>query len=317
MTLSADVHVTPSPAPAGKTLWFWRMVRWFNFDGGTWLLLGAIGLPLSLSIAIIDVTWRLLPKAAPEQTDWILLGVAGVLLIGSLIAGRKGLVWQSKVAESQDLTELQSQQRRVGRTLSGLGYAMLVLALLNGLAFAGFAWTGMIRQVIPLTPAATTPAPKDAAASEALGLCTLLVVSMTMAIFGALLFAAITLLRRREIEDRVDLSGFTGSLILRIGQSILYTVAVFLLLRLFGGTNPAIGTQWLPVLALFAGLFVASVERVLVGLAMNMLAAVDVLLPMHMSERERANRRGSSIEGSVRLVRREQVQQPHEELVEK
>lgn len=220
------------------------------------------------------------------------------------------------------------------RAMIGIGYALLLAGVLNMVAFAGFASTKQIDEVLgkreavevkqqpagkvrdrdvtaqgAVAPATTTQGATSGTATSngdgkadaapiaesvskqeqtditgptpGLPAAILLMISLGMSILGALFFVANSLREKRDEFEQFDHSGFWSGLWYRLGEAVLFTVVFFLVLRRF---YPASGALWLPVLALFLGMFVKSGERLVFGLAKRVFAAVSTLLPINASD---------------------------------
>jgi len=108
-----------------------------------------------------------------------------------------------------------------------LGFVFLIDAILNLIAFSGFAKTGLLGQVFPII------APDDGVLESSNVVSAIrLVVSLGMAVLGALFFVTNSLRNKRERKlVRYSETKFWAGLWFRLGEAVLFTVVFFLALR--------------------------------------------------------------------------------------
>lgn len=106
----------------------------------------------------------------------------------------------------------------------------------------------------------------------------LLVLSCGLAVFGSMFFTINTLKEKRSAKEPefFDQRRFWGELVFRCGEAVLFTILVFWLI--WNSQTPQYYT-WLPVMALFLGMFIKSAEQVIYGLSDKVLEKARLLLP--------------------------------------
>lgn len=219
----------------------------------------------------------------------VILGIAA-LILG--ILSLHGL-------NSLDPAEMPTEERRrkasdalYSRYLVGLGFFLFVDAMINMVAFAGFAASGKLNEIFPLGDGAldSKAIPEEgvlhwiatylktlfSGGQDRIVLTAILSLSLGMALLGALLFFAKSLWDKYEARQEIfDSNIFWAGLWFRLAEAITFTVAMFLFFR-FNGYKTAI--TCLPMIALFLGLTVKSSENLIFGLAERLLASVTSLV---------------------------------------
>lgn len=79
-----------------------------------------------------------------------------------------------------------------------------------------------------------------------------------------------------ERYEPFDVYRFWGGSFFRAGEAVLFTFTFYFVIWTYAAAN----LTWLPVAALFVGMFVKSGEAVVFGLGLRVLAAVEALLPV-------------------------------------
>jgi hypothetical protein len=100
-------------------------------------------------------------------------------------------------------------------------------------------------------------------------------------------------------DEPFDVHKFWSGVFFRVGEAVLFTFTSFWLLWSSRSTEYTI---WLPVLALFVGMFVKTGETVVFSLGQRILSAAEALLPAGPAERTRATPprgAGASASGSA------------------
>lgn len=247
-----------------------------------WLTIGAVGVLVGAIWIVGEVTFRLRASedgsslaAGPET-----LRVVGAILLLSAgaIAGAIGVRLLDSPEETAEPAE--RANRLYQRYLVGVGYALLLVALVNVVAFAGFAYSKILPLVFPLGSGLTAESAAGAAKTRLTPLATALVifVTLSMSVLGALFFIANSLREHRDQMHEFDAAKFWGDLWYRLGEAILFSVVFLLAIRRFYPNDE--GFFWMPIFALFLGMFVQTGERLVFGLAKRVFAAAQSLVPL-------------------------------------
>lgn len=256
-------------------------------------------LTIGFVLLVIAPSWILLPVAfghQPEIYPWLLFGIlfgVGLACVG--LGGRRLSAEVCKLPEPDKANMQEWNRTRYCRALVGVGCALLLDGLLNLIAFAGFAYSCALSSVFPLGAAAETPANSGAwwgyfwgvfgtSKNEGIVLAVLILVSLGMALLGALFHIANSLWKKmpRNNDETgtvdFDVSVFWAGLWFRIGESFIFTIVAFLILRLYD-TN---GNQifLLPLIALVMGMFLKSGEALITGLALRVMESFAQLVPL-------------------------------------
>jgi hypothetical protein len=157
-----------------------------------------------------------------------------------------------------------------GGAIVGLGLVFLVDAILNLIAFSGFAKSGLLAQVFPLIASDATGIESSNAVSAIR-----LIVSLGLAVLGALFFVTNSLRTKRERQrESYSERKFWAGLWFRLGEAVLFTVVFFLALRHYAPESE----QLLPLIALLVGMFVTTGETLVFGLAQRVLKGAAALV---------------------------------------
>lgn len=249
---------------------------------------------LCFIIDLVMVLAASLDESRPSMSRgeaWLLglLGV-GTLVLGALTLHRLDPIDPAKMPDTRQRRE--ASDALFSRYLVGLGFFVFVDAVINMVAFAGFAHSGKLNRIFPLGDGTLDSRPISEGGifhsmrllfnawvhgeQERLVLTAILALSLGMALLGALLFFAKSLWDKYESGQEIfDSNIFWAGLWFRLAEAITFTVAIFLFLR-FKGYTTAISC--LPMIALFLGLTVKSSENLVFGLAERLLASITSLV---------------------------------------
>ncbi|MFW5652857.1 MAG: hypothetical protein ACOC0P_02325 [Planctomycetota bacterium] len=277
------------------------------------LLIGA-GIILAAAVFAHDLLPDLL---AGRRIGWlvpgILFGVAGGLVIVGILM-LLAVIRRIHAELNNDAalcTEPDRSMRLYGEVLVGLGAALLIGAIASATVLSGIVRAGHRLQPPPDAVAAPpalsilgTDAPPEMWDQvgrlfgrdpyESMLLCSLLLLSVLLAILGALFFFSTAmwekmaqLQKERTVSPNSDVEQFSermfwAGLWFRLGEAVTFSLVLFLIVRQFIG----ISLLWLPLLALLIGMFLKAGERLITGIAMRLFAAFEQLVPMRMQRDE-------------------------------
>ena len=230
------------------------------------VLPGETVLPQGTSAGVISKTRT---KSMTAWGLWLVL-VGGLLLASGLYALSRLPLPTTPIDLCNKLYE---------RYMVGVGYALLVVALMSATAIAGCAFNGLTATLFPSK--AGDAVDKLALDANPVGLTVLLCIAVGMSVLGALFFVANALRTKRADFEEFSTPMFWSGLWYRLGEAVLFTIVFFLVLRRFAGPS---GMYWLPVVALLLGMFVTSGERLVFGLAKRVFAAMETLVPISASD---------------------------------
>lgn len=209
----------------------------------------------------------------------------------------------------EQLPPVASDRESFQRYTVGVGFALLLLATLNLLAIAGLGSSGNLQKVFP-PPAAVEPS-KNAPAAGALralfstfarpapadastpavpppagpgqlrATAALLLTTLSMAILGALFYVANSLNTKQDHEAFSE-AQFWAGLWFRLGESVLFALVCFLAIRRMSPDRD--NDFWLPLWALFLGMFIKTGERLIFGLANRTFQAAEAFIAAGSSE---------------------------------
>jgi hypothetical protein len=256
------------------------------------------------------VCFGLMPRAlnaVPLSTLWAWgAGAAGVLI--SLPLGYRYFREQHATVEEPERSKI-----LYGIHLVGLGFALVLAALICSIAFAAVAWSvGQTRSgksVAPGVPPALQTdewSGKDAEGAEAVqetltekfGLLfgnsaedayftvALFMLSTGVSLLGALFFFATSLWSKMGSPERepFDRSLFWGGLWFRLGEAVLFNLVFFLLLRTYAPERYLV----LPLVSLLVGMFLKAGETLISGIATRVFAAFEALVPASLAPKVEA-----------------------------
>jgi hypothetical protein len=224
--------------------------------------------------------------------------VVGLVLLRPALAAMKAMDQEAEPLRSDTL---------YGRHLVGIGFALLVDALVCSVIIAALAWStgrGRAGQIlITQADAPQSPLVGDSfdaneldfmlenteallerftslfgtTPSEALFVGGMFLLSTLAALLGALFFFANSMWSKLREVDRepFDRSLFWAGLWFRIGEAILFNFVIFLVLRYFAPDRYVI----LPLVAVLVGMFLKAGEKLISGLANRVFAAFTELVP--------------------------------------
>ena len=173
-----------------------------------------------------------------------------------------------------------------------IGYALVIMAVLNFVALAGFASQGKLDGVLGVAATAPTDSPDSSTSAIPLTASnkyyTLRLILMPgFAVLGSMFFVAGALRRKRDMLEKANPTGtpdfdsakLWAGLWYRLGEAVLFALVIFLLFRaeiIF--SDQAFSETWLLVLALLLGMFVKPAELLINGLAVRLLNGVNGML---------------------------------------
>lgn len=172
--------------------------------------------------------------------------------------------------------------------LIGLGYFLLVDAILTVVALACLAATGQLDDVLKhganlVTAATGASSNSPTVAADAVELrrgfvtqAVILGLSLAMAILGALFYFANSLWTKFAAKTEMfNQNVFWAGLWFRLAEAVVFTLAFFLALRFY---STADSLYLMPMIGLFVGMTVKSAEALVFGLAERTLAAATALV---------------------------------------
>jgi hypothetical protein len=163
---------------------------------------------------------------------------------------------------------------RFGRHAVGLSFFLLVTATMCMVTLAGLGYSGVLQWVLPIgNDGEVAPIPPSAAS---LATACQIGLSLAMAIVGALLWIIRSLHEKRTDGILFSVTEFWGGLWKRLGEAIVLTLFVFMLLRVY---SPSIGARMMPLVALVLGLNLRAAEHMVYGLSETILGIISRGLP--------------------------------------
>jgi hypothetical protein len=240
-----------------------------------WLGIGVACLALGSILVVGTLTFSLSPTITWDLSSlqfWATLGVGLATTTVGVIAGLIGAV---TMAPAPTGDPQQTHAVMYQRYLVGVGYALLLIAVLNAVALAGLAKSGVLGSVFAPTLA---PQAKVEPSAEWNATMMLILISLSTGILGALFFIANSLREKRDGFEEFKAAEFWGGLWYRLGEAVLFTVVVFFLSK--SVTTSTNNAAPLPLIALFLGMFVKTGERLIFGAAKRVFAAAQTLVPL-------------------------------------
>jgi hypothetical protein len=269
-----------------------HVVALTNATRKTYYLLGRVIAPpvagLGLLIGIVNITLSLMYVTLPRmlagqwaQVIWpdIFTPFSSMMLVIAASAA----VWSLLALERFSDEPVALSDAMFSRYLIGLGYFLLVTAIVTMIAIVALAQTGFLEAVLRVG-AATPPAGSPAAAAvdpaavqrDNVLQGVLLLMALVMTLLGALFYFANSLWKKfKDPTVLFDRNVFWAGLWFRLSEAIVFTIAVFVFLR-YEGKKDLVG--FLPMLGLFIGMTVKSSEVLIFGLLERGLAAVSTLV---------------------------------------
>lgn len=184
-------------------------------------------------------------------------------------------------------TDVASSDKMFSAYLIGLGYFLLVDAIVTMVAITGLAATGQLDDIlkhgatlIEQAAGTATEAPKILTPEEArrgfMTQAVILGLSLAMAILGALFYFANSLWAKFGNEKIMfNRNVFWAGLWFRLAEAVVFTLAFFLALRFYADANTL---YLMPMVGLFVGMTVKSAEALVFGIAERTLAAAVALV---------------------------------------
>ncbi|MEE8371710.1 MAG: hypothetical protein V3R73_06130, partial [Sphingomonadales bacterium] len=180
-----------------------------------------------------------------------------------------------------------SEERMAGYNLAliGLGFALVLLGILNFVALAGFASVGELHLILSDTT-------EDPALIDVRGMMRMLLIP-GFAALGSLFFVAGSLRRKREtlmreralqneregrLADRYDSAQFWGGLWYRMGEAVLFALVFYLAVRSGYINLDPVNRVWVLLMALLVGMFVKPAEQLINGLALRLFDGIKAML---------------------------------------
>jgi hypothetical protein len=245
----------------------------------------AILVGAGMAIVVFILTWQVVPDALVGSDAVVtrsraagLITGGGIVLIGLLAA-----TWAVLRTEKRELEiEPERSHALFGESLVGLAYVLLLDGVLNLIAFAGFAATGVLNVMFPIASGETAPA-----TVPPLVVGVRLIMALGMAVLGALFFVTNSLRQKRDRHEEYDAWKFWSGLWFRLGEAVLFTVVFFLALR----HQAPHRDDLLPFLALLLGMFVTTGETLVFGLAQRVLKGAAALVGADADGRARGSDR--------------------------
>lgn len=169
--------------------------------------------------------------------------------------------------------------------LTGLGFALVLLGLLNFVALAGFASVGELLPILSVTT-------EDPDLNDVRGMMRMLLIP-GFAALGSLFFVAGALRRKRELlmqelaklaarngrpAGRYDSAQFWGGLWYRMGEALLFALVFFLAVRSGYINISDVNRVWVLLVALLVGMFVKPAELLINGLALRLFEGIKAML---------------------------------------
>jgi len=280
------------------------------------LRLAASGILLAfgvLTIAFEFCFWTLplLLKVVPamsELSNWVALSLGIIAVVWAIVLGRS---YFRDANDPDTLSEPERSKGLYGHYLVGLGFALILVALVCSMVFTGVAWSvGQERMGITAVGHVAEPlmgntwdgkeaelaGPGGNVLTERFGLLFgdsaedayftvgLFALSSGVSILGALFFFVTALWAKMKEPERepFDVSLFWAGLWFRLGEAALFNLVFFLLLRTYAPDRYLV----LPLVSLLVGMFLKAGETLVSGLATRVFAAFEALVPASMEPRE-------------------------------
>ena len=171
------------------------------------------------------------------------------------------------------------------RALMGLGFALVLLGILNFVALAGFASVGELHLILNDTT-------QNPSLNNVRDMMRMLLIP-GFAALGSLFFVAGALRRKREIlrrelarlearngrpAGRYDSAQFWGGLWYRMGEAVLFALVFFLTVRSGYINFDYANRVWVLLVALLVGMFVKPAEQLINGLALRLFEGIKAML---------------------------------------
>ncbi|NOZ94351.1 MAG: hypothetical protein GXP47_06385 [Acidobacteria bacterium] len=279
--------VPPTRGEPGRE-WNVRNRRWFA-AGMALVGTGTVGAAM-----VGSWLWPWGDSAKPTPVLWGCMGVALLAIVAGAVTMLHLSRSRTDGAEASDRDEI-----LYSRYLTGLGFALLTVALSTAISASGLVHNGWIetsgeafRQASASNGAGerqrrTTGRENELPPRDKVGL--ILLLSTEMSLLGALFFVTNRLRTKRDElhgprAEAFDGLRFWGGTFFRMGEAVLFTFVFFWLFWKYMGQANGVDYSFLPILALLLGMFVKTGERMIFGLGERLLAAAGQLFPVTRSE---------------------------------
>jgi hypothetical protein len=263
----------------------------------TWPLSAAAGLFLTAMILLGGtLAFGGLPRTinATPLDSWYVwrMSVLAVALLG-VAAAIMGWAGANKIDVPVRLSEAERSTRLYGAHLVGVGYVLVIGAILVSLMFSSIAWSVSQK---PLDTGATQELQKvftdstgfdglfGSTLNEAVFIFAMFVWSTLLAVLGSLMFFANSLWAKVKDPSRppFDARLFWAGLWFRIGEALVFNLVFFLVFRY----NMPSQYLLLPLVSLLVGIFLKSGETLVSGIAERIFAALKALVPTNLDARK-------------------------------
>ncbi|MDP7018727.1 MAG: hypothetical protein QGG36_23205 [Pirellulaceae bacterium] len=253
-----------------------------------YISLAFAGICLTIGLALVvfffSAFW-LVPRTDPDfwqNPHWYAAAVGGALAVIGL-----AIAWRNVVASGMP-NAVSDHDRTYAWALVGVSFVLFLDAVLMMTCMAGFSYHGHLDRVLAtdVQPIVAAPAPGAPAVADDAGtsadddngavISARLVLSMGMAVLGALFFVAKSLRTSWEQGVTFHLGRFWSGIWFRLGQAIVYTACLHLLLRM----QAKVPHSYIVIMALVVGMFVKIAERTFFGVSQRLFAMIDYLIPL-------------------------------------
>jgi len=241
-----------------------RLIGFFT-NQNTWLGCSALLLTFGLSLLTYQSS---LGWMGAVEVNKVAIVVGCILLALALVSGLFGALRLFG-------TESPCDSNKYTWALVGISYVLFLDAVITMVALVGFAYSEKLHLVLSSESDVKLLEGLDPEKhAELLG--ARLILAMAMAVLGAMFFVA-NRLRKAHAEGKEFSQGkFWGGIWFRLGQAVLYTAGLYLLIEI---NVIEIAESYVVPLALFVGMFVKSAERLFYGISQRLFAMVEVMIP--------------------------------------
>ncbi|NOZ79058.1 MAG: hypothetical protein GXP48_07765 [Acidobacteria bacterium] len=269
--------------------------------GSAWCAAGMVLLALgTIGSALIGSwfwPWGRLPASWSSLLWWDLGGLVGAMALGAAII----LASTRSPRVPTPGTSSDADNRLYSRYLTGLGFALLIVALSTAISAAGLVRNRWIEvsgaefqaafnrespKKTALDAHANTGADVGRVLAPGTRVGLMLLLSTEMSILGALFFVTNRLRKKRDEPggpEKFERGRFWSGMFFRMGEAVLFTFAFFWLFWKYVSSGGGADYTFLPILALFLGMFVKTGEQLMFGLGERLLLAVGQLFPIPAS----------------------------------
>ena len=249
-------------------------------------------LSLGLIMIVADVTSDGLEAliAAHERGETTVLydfWANPAILWGAGLSGAGALLAMVAFGYLRPLENDDCEGRMAGynRALMGIGFALVLLGILNFVALAGFASVGELHLIL-------NDSTENPILNNVRDMMRMLLIP-GFAALGSLFFVAGALRRKRQIlkqelarlearngrpAGRYDGAQFWGGLWYRMGEAVLFALVFFLAVRSGYINFDDANRVWVLLAALLVGMFVKPAEQLINGLALRLFEGIKAML---------------------------------------